>query len=162
MPKGTVQGGSLTAAAAVAAAAAAAAGAAGAAGAAQQRREPTVSHMRVEWKCAPSGNVCATQLVFSQPLPPMFLALHPPLSCPTSVLPQPWYEVPFASRRNIVVSMLVGTAGIWVWNKSESRSVCVRFWGGGACTTPVAAAAAVVATDPTGAAMHKWISVLCD
>jgi hypothetical protein len=157
MPKGTVQGGSLIAAAAIAAAAAA-----GAAGAAQQRREPTVSPMRVEWKCAPAGNVCETQLVFSQPLPPMFLALHPPLSCPTSVLPQPWYEVPFASRRNIVASMLVGTAGIWVWNKSESRSVCAFFWGGGACTTPAAAAAAVVATDPTGAAMHKWMSVLCE
>lgn len=29
----------------------------------------------------------------------------------------PWYEVPFASRRNIVATMLIGTAGIWVWNK---------------------------------------------
>jgi hypothetical protein len=37
----------------------------------------------------------------------------------TRTQPQAWYEVPFASRRNIVASMLLGTAGVWFWNKSE-------------------------------------------
>jgi len=32
---------------------------------------------------------------------------------------QEWLETPFRSRRNIVLTMLFGSAAVWVWNKSE-------------------------------------------
>ena len=34
---------------------------------------------------------------------------------------QPWYEAPFSSRRNIVLTMLGGSAALLFYNKSERR-----------------------------------------
>jgi hypothetical protein len=31
-------------------------------------------------------------------------------------------ELPFKSRRNIVISMVAGTAAVWFWNKSEQAA----------------------------------------
>jgi hypothetical protein len=35
---------------------------------------------------------------------------------------QDWLEVPFKSRRNIMISMVLGTGTVWFWNKSEQPS----------------------------------------
>lgn len=46
----------------------------------------------------------------------------PPLQCLCAsccCCLQDWLEVPFKSRRNIVISMVVGTSAVWFWNKSE-------------------------------------------
>lgn len=50
----------------------------------------------------------------------MLAAVFVPLPCPAL---QPWYEVPFSSRRNIIATMVLGTAAVWVWNKSESHKL---------------------------------------
>lgn len=41
----------------------------------------------------------------------------PPQPQPPSTPAVPWYEVPFSSRRNIIATMVLGTAAVWVWNK---------------------------------------------
>ncbi len=41
---------------------------------------------------------------------------HPLLSSRT----QPWYEMPFASRRNIALTMIAGSSSLWLINNSES------------------------------------------
>lgn len=62
-----------------------------------------------------------------QPAVAWSLFLWPPVcvyAWDCGVWPQPWYEVPFASRRNIMATLLLGTGAIWVWNKSKCVCVC--------------------------------------
>jgi undecaprenyl pyrophosphate phosphatase UppP len=47
-------------------------------------------------------------------------AAHVPLFCCYHCL-QDWLELPFKSRRNIIISMVVGTGAVWFWNKSEQQ-----------------------------------------
>lgn len=70
--------------------------------------------------CPPwQAPLCTRPLTSGDPVSPSHHTAAVTLHTLLLVAVQPWYEVPFASRRNIVATMLLGTAAVWVWNKSE-------------------------------------------
>lgn len=40
--------------------------------------------------------------------------------------PQAWWEAPFTSRRNIALTMLAGSAGVWLLNNSKRQSEHIK------------------------------------